>query len=231
MKPGPVADHDAALVQRVANASMSSMMSGSVTTVRTSSTSLMHRRRVEEVHADHPARASGAHRDLGDRQRRRVRREDASGRQTLSSSPNTRRLELEVLGNGLDDEIGVGEVGHRRGGGDPGEQRVGVLLGELAAPTARAVECSRCARPRATASSSTSTAITCRPLRANTSTMPAPIVPRPTTPTVRNSRAIPRSSQTTSATRCDAANEPTVRGEKSAPAGLAAARRRLGCRP
>ena len=55
-----------------------------------------------------------------------------SGRHTLSSSRENARLELEVLGNGFDDEIGVGEIGHRRGGGDPREQGVGVLLGELA---------------------------------------------------------------------------------------------------
>ena len=77
----------------------------------------------------------------------------------------------------------------------------------LPRPTARAVEDSRWARPRATASSSISRAITCRPLRAKTSTIPAPIVPKPTTPTVRNSRAIPRSSQTPPPTRCDAAND------------------------
>ena len=45
-------------------------------------------------------------------------------------------------------------------------------------------------RPRATAASSRSMATTDSPLRANTSTMPAPIVPRPTTPTRLNSRAI-----------------------------------------
>ena len=54
--------------------------------------------------------------------------------------------------------------------------------------TARPVECSRCSRPRRSASSPTSTPTTAMPLRANTSAMPAPMVPRPTTPTVRNSR-------------------------------------------
>ncbi len=48
--------------------------------------------------------------------------------------------------------------------------------------TARPVECSRCSRPRWTASSLTSTPVTEKPLRANTSAMPAPIVPRPMTP-------------------------------------------------
>ena len=56
--------------------------------------------------------------------------------------------------------------------------------------TARPVECSRCWRPRSTASSVTSTPTTENPLRANTSAMPAPIVPSPTTPIVVNSRLV-----------------------------------------
>ena len=54
--------------------------------------------------------------------------------------------------------------------------------------TARAVEFSRCCRPRSRLSSFTSTPTTAKPLRANTSAIPAPIVPRPTTPIVVNSR-------------------------------------------
>ena len=54
--------------------------------------------------------------------------------------------------------------------------------------TARSVECSRCWRPRSRLSSLTSTPSTAKPLRANTSAIPAPIVPRPTTPIVVNSR-------------------------------------------
>ena len=54
--------------------------------------------------------------------------------------------------------------------------------------TAREVECSRCWRPRATASSFSSTPMTANPLRANTSAIPAPMVPRPTTPMVVNVR-------------------------------------------
>ena len=61
--------------------------------------------------------------------------------------------------------------------------------------TARSVECAKCSRPRCRASSVGSTPTTCRPSRANTSAIPAPIVPRPTTPTVVKFRAIPRSSQ------------------------------------
>ncbi len=50
--------------------------------------------------------------------------------------------------------------------------------------TARPVECSRCSRPRSRPCSFCSTPITVKPLRANTSAMPAPIVPSPMTPMV-----------------------------------------------
>jgi hypothetical protein len=50
--------------------------------------------------------------------------------------------------------------------------------------TARVVECSRYCRPRASASVSFSTPTTAYPLRAKTSAMPAPMVPRPMTPMV-----------------------------------------------
>ena len=43
--------------------------------------------------------------------------------------------------------------------------------------------------PRDSASGSASTAVTVRPARAKTSAMPAPMVPRPTTPTSRISMA------------------------------------------
>ena len=55
--------------------------------------------------------------------------------------------------------------------------------------TARSVDCSTWARPRATASSLISTAVTDRPARASTSAMPAPMVPSPTTPTSFSSLA------------------------------------------
>ena len=55
--------------------------------------------------------------------------------------------------------------------------------------TARSVDCSTWPRPRASASSLISTAVTDRPARASTSTMPAPMVPSPTTPTSFSSLA------------------------------------------
>ncbi len=54
--------------------------------------------------------------------------------------------------------------------------------------TARPVECSRCWRPRVRPSSFSSTPTTENPLRAKTSAMPAPMVPRPITPMVPKSR-------------------------------------------
>ena len=60
--------------------------------------------------------------------------------------------------------------------------------------TARPVECSRCWRPRSTASSVISTPVTSKPLRAKTSAMPAPIVPSPITPIRVNSRCCGASS-------------------------------------
>ena len=61
--------------------------------------------------------------------------------------------------------------------------------------TARSVECCRTPLPFSTASSVTSTATTSMPLRAKTSTMPAPMVPSPMTPTLVNSRAMGGVSQ------------------------------------
>ncbi len=58
--------------------------------------------------------------------------------------------------------------------------------------TARPIEPVSVARPRSRASSLISTAVTSMPLRAKTSAMPAPIVPRPTTPTAANSRLTTR---------------------------------------
>src|SRR5215210_7919545 len=71
----------------------------------------------------------------------------------------------------------------------PSRSRWASLL-SLPRCTARSVEFCRWPRPRSRDSSVGSTPMTCRPSRAKTSTMPAPIVPRPTTPTVVNSLAI-----------------------------------------
>ena len=62
--------------------------------------------------------------------------------------------------------------------------------------TARPVECSRCWRPRSTPSSFWSTPMTLKPSRANTSAMPAPIVPSPTIPIVSKVRVSAASAVT-----------------------------------
>ena len=74
---------------------------------------LLHRRRVEEVHADDLAGAPGAHRQLGDRQRRGVGREDRVGPADLVQLGEHLGLELQALRDRLDHQVGVGEVGQR----------------------------------------------------------------------------------------------------------------------
>ena len=68
--------------------------------------------------------------------------------------------------------------------------RISACCSSLILPrdTARPVEWARCSRPRSTASSVSSTPTTAKPLRAKTSAMPAPIVPRPMTPMVSKVR-------------------------------------------
>lgn len=122
------------------------------------------------------------------RQRGGVRREDDLGAADPVELGEDLRLEVEAFGNRLDDAIHLGQIGRRRGG-DPAEQLRGAILRQppaLDGPRSRRLQV---VRPRCTASSSTSAAITCNPLRANTSMLQAPMTPRPTTPTVRNSRA------------------------------------------
>ena len=95
---------------------------------------VLHRRRVEEVDADHAAGARVGGRDLGDRAATRCWwRGSASGRHDLVELAEDRLLDLERLHDGLDHEVGVGEVLHLGGERDPAEQ-LGLLgLGDLAA--------------------------------------------------------------------------------------------------
>ncbi len=104
---------------------------------------LLHGRRVEEVHADDALGVRGRDGDLGDRQRRRVRREDGVGRDDRVDLAEQLLLEVEVLRHGLDDELAGGEVTEVAREGDPGVERVVLLLGHLAAgqrPTGAAAE-------------------------------------------------------------------------------------------
>ena len=172
-----------------ANACRSSTTSCSVTTVRTTSTSFCTgaglKKCIPMTLPGRPVRTESSVTESEEVLDARI----TSGRQTLSSSENTAVLSSRLSGT----------ASITRSASAMSAREVVVVMRPSSAsasswvslprPTARAVEVSRWVRPRATASASTSAAITCRPLRANTSTMPAPIVPRPTTPTVRNSRA------------------------------------------
>ncbi len=83
--------------------------------------------------------------------------------------------------------------------------------------TARSVECCRTPLPFSTASSVTSTATTSMPLRAKTSTMPAPMVPSPITPTLVKSRAMRGVSQSPYAAHTRWARDAPHPGRLAAP--------------
>ena len=93
----------------------------------------LHGRRVEEVHTDDASGAVVGGGDLGDRQRRGVGRQDRLGRDDVVELAEHRLLDLDRLDDRLDHEVGVGEVLHARGEGDPAQQLGLGLLGELAA--------------------------------------------------------------------------------------------------
>jgi hypothetical protein len=57
------------------------------------------------VHADDALGVLGRDGDLGDRQRRGVRREDRVGGDDLVEPAEDLLLEVQVLGHGLDDEL------------------------------------------------------------------------------------------------------------------------------
>ena len=94
---------------------------------------LLHRRGVEEVHADDSLGVARGDRDLGDGQRRGVRREDRVGRDDLVDPAEQLALEVQVLGHGLDDELAVGEVVEVRRERHPAVEGVVLLLRHLPA--------------------------------------------------------------------------------------------------
>ena len=105
---------------------------------------VLHGRGVEEVHADDPAGVAVGGGDLGDRERGGVGREDrvGAGRRRPELAEDG-LLDLDRLDDRLDHEVGVGEVLHAGGEGDPADQ-LGLLgLGQLAArdgPAGRVLE-------------------------------------------------------------------------------------------
>ena len=152
---------------------------------------LHDRRGVEEVHADDLARPAGGDRDLGDRQGRGVGRQDGVRRADPVQLGEDLGLELHALGHGLDDQVG----GSARSSSDVAKRIRSKIASRSAASSLprldRAVGglLDVPAAARRAPSSVTSTAVTDRPARAKTSTMPAPMVPRPTTPTSFSSLA------------------------------------------
>ena len=71
---------------------------------------VLHRGRVEEVHADHAAGEVVGGGDLGDAQRGGVGREDAVVGDDPVELAEDRLLDLERLDHGLDDDVGLGEL-------------------------------------------------------------------------------------------------------------------------
>ena len=94
---------------------------------------VLHGRRVEEVDAHHPAGARVGGGDLGDAERGRVGRQDGVRTDDAVQHPEDRLLDLERLDDGLDHEVGVGEVLHLGRQRDAAEQLVGRLLRHLLA--------------------------------------------------------------------------------------------------
>ena len=94
---------------------------------------VLHRRGVEEVDADDAAGVGVGGGDLGDAEARGVGGQDRLRLHDRLELAEDRLLDLDRLDDRLDHEVGVGEVLHARGEGDPAEQRRLVLLAQLAA--------------------------------------------------------------------------------------------------
>ena len=112
---GAVADGDRRSCRAAAaNASTSSTTSGSVTTVRTTSTSFMTgaglKKCMPTTLPGPPVRTAISVTDSDEVLVARM----VSGRQIPSSSAKTAALSSRLLGHGLDDQVGVGEVGEAR---------------------------------------------------------------------------------------------------------------------
>ena len=89
------------------------------------------RRGVEEVHAEHALRPRRRRRDLRDRQRGGVRREDGVLRRDPVQLGEELSLRLDLLHDRLDDEVAGGEVRHVSGQREALDRRVPLRLLEL----------------------------------------------------------------------------------------------------
>ena len=94
-----------------------------------------------------------------------------------------RGLDRLDLDHGLDRQLPVGELLQVLGEADPAQRRLGVTSLILPALTARFRDTAIRSRPRLRPSAFSSATITSSPPRAQTSAMPDPIWPTPTTPT------------------------------------------------
>ena len=142
------------------------------------------------MHPDDVLAPLGGRGDLGDGDRRGVRRQDGvGGHEHRVELAEHRELGVFVLEHGLDDELAVGhlaEIGAER---HPRQRIVTLGLGDLAGRCARVSPVSKRRRPASMAASWTSHATTSAPERRQTSAIPAPMAPHPTMPIRSNTRA------------------------------------------
>ena len=89
---------------------------------------LHQRRRVEEVHADHPLGVRRLGGDRGDRREEVLVARIVSGPQASARAGEQLALQLQLLGRRLDHQIAAGEVGEARGGVDQLACRLGLRL-------------------------------------------------------------------------------------------------------
>ena len=190
MKPALSPMVTSTLPSRWASASTSATTSGSVTTVRTTSTSFITGAGLKKCSPTTlPGREVATEISVTDREEVLVAR-IVSGGQTASSRVNSSRLRSSRSGTAsITSSTSLRSSTEVPNAIRPSSSACSVSV-SLPRCTARPVDPSRCPRPRSRASASFSTAITSSPDRASTSAMPAPMVPSPITPTVEKCRPI-----------------------------------------
>src|SRR3954451_10027441 len=189
MKPALSPIVTSILPSRAASASTSSTTEGSVTTMRTTSTSFITGAGLKKcIPMTLPGRPVVTDSSVTDRLEVLVARM-VSGGQTLSSAEKTSALSSIRSGIASTTSSATARssmlVENRIRDRISSRSAASSLPGATALP----VDCSTCARPRCSAPSVTSTAVTDSPARASTSAMRAPIVPSPSTPTSVSSLA------------------------------------------
>ena len=190
MKPARSPQVTSSLPSRRTRASTSSTTSGSVTTVRTTSASFMTVAGLKKcTPTTREGRAVATEISVTDSAEVLVAR-TVSGGQMASSRWKTERLSSRSSGTASTTSSAAARSSRAVLKATRSCSSAASASVSLPRLTARATEACRWPRPRARPASSTSTPMTLMPLRAMTSAIPAPIVPRPTTPTVVNSRGM-----------------------------------------